>query len=143
MTKLPAGYTLTDDQSQIDTLAAHAYLTTSYWAKGIPLDVVQRSLENSFCVAITHEGAQIGMARLVTDLATFAYLADVYVLENHRGRGLASVMIEHLQDHADLQGLRRWMLGTLDAHALYLQHGWSQPAYPERLMERVLRESYV
>lgn len=142
MNTLPQGYVLTDDQAQIDPVAAHAYLTRSYWAKGIPLDIVRRSLENSFVVAVFKDDAQIGMARLVTDWATFAYLADVYVLEAHRGQGLSQAMFAHLQGHPRLQGLRRWMLTTLDAHTVYEKQGWTRLAHPERFMERAFPDVY-
>lgn len=142
MNTLPQGYVLTDDQVQIDPVAAHAYLTRSYWAKGIPLDIVRRSLENSFVVAVFKDGAQIAMARLVTDWATFAHLADVYVLEAHRGQGLSQAMLAYLQGHPRLQGLRRWMLTTLDAHGVYEKQGWTRLAHPERFMERAFLDLY-
>jgi GNAT superfamily N-acetyltransferase len=142
MNTLPQGYVLTDDQAQIDPVAAHAYLTRSYWAKGIPLDIVRRSLENSFVVAVFKDGAQIAMARLVTDWATFAHLADVYVLEAHRGQGLSQAMLAYLQGHSRLQGLRRWMLTTRDAHAVYEKQGWTGLAHPERFMERAFLDLY-
>jgi GNAT superfamily N-acetyltransferase len=131
---LPPGYTLTDDQAQIDPVAAHAFLTTSYWSSGIPLDTVRQAITGSFCIAILKDGAQIAMARLITDHATFAYLADVYVLEQHRSQGLSQVMLAHLQNHPMLQGLRRWMLFTRDAHGVYAKQGWQSLAHPERAM---------
>ncbi|MFM9853174.1 MAG: GNAT family N-acetyltransferase [Sphingomonadaceae bacterium] len=131
---LPVGYQLIDDQAQIDPIAAHAYLTTSYWSSGIPLETVKQALAGSFCVAIQKEGAQLAFARVVTDYATFAYLADVYVLEAHRGHGLAQAMLRHLQAHERLQGLRRWALFTHDAQPLYAKLGWGVYPHPERLM---------
>lgn len=142
MSALPQGYVLTDDQARIDPVAAHAYLTTSYWAEGIPLDIVRRSLTNSFVVAVFKDDAQIGMARLVTDWATFAHLADVYVLEAHRGLGLSQAMLAHLLGHPRLQGLRRWMLTTRDAHAVYEKLGWTPLSHPERFMERAFQDIY-
>ena len=136
MTALSPGYELADDPARIDVAAAHAYLARSYWSRGIPLATVERALANSLCVTTWHGGEQVGLARVVTDRATFAYLADVYVLEEHRGRGLARKMVAHLQAHPDLQGLRRWMLFTVDAHALYEQLGWNRLAHPERGMEQ-------
>jgi GNAT superfamily N-acetyltransferase len=133
---LPAGYTLTDDPAAIDAAAAHAYLTRSYWAEGIPLEVVERSIANSLCVAVRHEGRQVAFARIVSDYATFAYLADVHVIEDHRGQGLSHAMLEHLQAHPRLQGLRRWALFTADAQGLYARHGFSQYPLPERMMTR-------
>lgn len=136
MSDLPGGYVLTDDPALIDAMAAHAYLTRSYWSPGIALETVQRALANSMCVAVRCDAGQVAFGRLITDKATFAYLADVHVLEDHRGLGLASAMIRYFQSHAELQGLRRWLLGTLDAHELYIRHGWQQLASPERAMER-------
>jgi GNAT superfamily N-acetyltransferase len=133
---LPDDYVLTDDQDRIDAVAAHAYLTRSYWAEGIPLDVVRRSIAGSLCVAVLKDGAQVAFARVISDYATFAYLADVYVLEEHRGQGLSHAMIEHLHAHPRLRGLRRWALFTLDAQGLYRQHGWAQYPHPERVMTR-------
>ncbi|MXO87266.1 GNAT family N-acetyltransferase [Altererythrobacter aestuarii] len=139
---MPAGYELTDDQSRIDVEATHAYLARSYWAKGIPLETVRRALANSLCVAVRHADAQVGFARVITDYATFAWLADVHVLEDHRGRGLSKVMVTALQDHPLLQGLRRWGLHTLDAQDLYAQLGWRLQANPGRMMERVFTDLY-
>jgi GNAT superfamily N-acetyltransferase len=136
MSSLPAGYELTGDPARIDVAAAHAYLARSYWSRGIPLATVERAIANSLCVAGYRGTEQVGLARVVTDRATFAYLADVYVLEEHRGRGLARAMVAHLQAHPELQGLRRWMLFTVDAHPLYEQLGWNRLAHPERGMER-------
>jgi GNAT superfamily N-acetyltransferase len=136
VTALPPGYELTDDPARIDAAAAHAYLARSYWSRGIPLATVERALANSLCVAARHDGEQVGLARVVTDRATFAYLADVYTLEEHSGRVLARAMVAHLQAHPELQGLRRWMLFTVDAHALYERLGWKPLAHPERGMEQ-------
>ena len=136
MREMPQGYELVNDQSRIDPVAAHAYLTRSYWAEGIPLNTVKRAIGNSLCVSIFKRGEQIAFARIISDYATFAYLADVYVLEEHRGLGLSHAMLEQLNAYPDLQGLRRWALFTIDAQGLYAGHGWSQYRYPERLMTR-------
>lgn len=143
MIDLDGGYVLTEDQQAIDPVAAHAYLTTSYWSPGIPLDTVARAIAGSFCVAVKFEGQQVAMARIVSDFATFAYLADVYVLPDHRGRELSKAMLRHLVDHPRLQGLRRWALFTQDAQGLYTQFGWSQYAHPERMMTRDFPDIYV
>ena len=143
MNALPAGYELVDDPARIDVAAAHAYLTRSYWSPGIPLATVEKAIANSLCVAVVHSGEQVAMARLLTDYATHAYLADVYVLEEHRGKGLSKAMLAHLQDRPDLQGLRRWMLFTRDAHALYAQFGWQGTQHPERLMLRENPDAYA
>lgn len=131
---LPAGYTLTEDQPRIDATAAHAYLTRAYWSTGISADTVARAIANSHCIAVLHGGEQVAMARVITDWATFAYLADVYVLEAHRGQGLSKAMLAHLHGDARLRDLRRWVLFTRDAHSLYEQFGWFVGGHPERLM---------
>jgi GNAT superfamily N-acetyltransferase len=140
MAELPPGYELAE---QIDAAAAHAYLARSYWSPGIPPATVAKALANSLCVAARHGGEQVGLARVVTDRATFAYLADVYVLEEHRGRGLAEAMVGWLHDHPELQGLRRWLLMTVDAHPLYAKLGWTPLAHPERGMERHFPDIYA
>ena len=136
MSGLPDGYRLTEDQAEIDVAAAHAFLTGSYWAKGIPLETVAAAITGSFCVAMLHENRQVGMVRIISDFATTAYLTDVYVLDEHRGHGLASAMLAYLQTHPRLQGLRRWILFTLDAQPLYSQAGWNVYPHPERVMVR-------
>ncbi|HEX7852663.1 MAG TPA: GNAT family N-acetyltransferase [Sphingobium sp.] len=128
---LPDGYALREGA---DAAAAHAYLTRSYWAEGISLDTVERSLDGSFCVSVLYGAAQVGMVRVITDFATFAYLTDVYVLEAHQGQGLASAMLAYLRAYAPLQGLRHWTLFTHDAHSLYARHGFEAYEYPDRLM---------
>ena len=143
MIALPDGYALISDPAQIDVAAAHAYLARSYWAPNIPFATVERAIANSLCVAVRHRHEQVGLARVVTDRATFAYLADVYVLEEHRGKGLAQAMVAWLQDHPELRGLRRWLLMTLDAHPLYEKLGWSLLAHPERGMERHFPDIYA
>jgi GNAT superfamily N-acetyltransferase len=136
MTALPPGYELTGDPARIDPAAAHAYLTRSYWSPGIPPETVQRAIANSITVAALKNGEQVAMARVVSDRATFAYLADVYVLEEHRGQGLSHAMLDWLDRHPELQGLRRWALFTQDAQELYKAHGWSVYPHPERMMTR-------
>ncbi|PTQ13339.1 GNAT family N-acetyltransferase [Sphingomonas oleivorans] len=142
MTPLPPGYTLSDDPAALQPEAIHAYLTRSYWAPGIPIDLVIRSIEGSHCVGVYHDGVQVGFARVISDHATFAHLADVFVLEEHQGRGLASAMLRYFHDHPRLQGLRRWTLTTLDAHSLYARHGWTPMADTGRLMERYVPDLY-
>ena len=130
---LPEGYQLREGA---DPMAAHAYLTRSYWSPGIPLDTVRRALENSFAVSVLHGAEQVAMARVITDFTTYAYLADVYVLETHRGHNLSKAMIAFLLAHPRLQGLRRWALCTQDAQPLYRQFGWIEYPHPERMMTR-------
>lgn len=143
MSAVPAGYRLTEDPAEIDVAAAHAFLTDSYWAKGIPLATVAEAVRNSLCVAAWHDDRQVGMVRVISDFATTAYLTDVYVLDTHRGHGLASAMLAYLQAHPRLQGLRRWMLFTLDAQPLYAAAGWNVYPHPERVMVRDAPDIYL
>ena len=136
------GFTISTDPSRIQLDVVHAFLATSYWAEGIPREVVRRSIEHSLCFGLYEEGRQIGFARVITDRATFAYLGDVFVLEAFRGRGLARWLLEVVQAHPELQGLRRWVLLTRDAHALYRLAGWSSLATPDRYMERWFKDVY-
>lgn len=139
---LPPGYEISSDPDRLDTAAIHAYLSRSYWAPGIPREVVERSLAGSLCFGLYHEGRQIGLARMITDRATFAYLCDVYVLDEHRGKGLAGALMEAVHAHPDLQGLRRQVLVTRDAHELYRRFGWSGLAKSEGYMEILRPNAY-
>ncbi|MGB3541769.1 GNAT family N-acetyltransferase [Rubrivirga sp.] len=127
-------YTVTDDRDRLDLEAVHAYLTRSYWSTGVPLEVVRRAAAESVTFGLYLEGEQVGYARVVTDRATFAYLCDVYVLEEHRGRGLGRWLVECVMDHPGLQGLRRWLLTTQDAHRFYERLGFDRTTFPERFM---------
>ena len=135
-------FAISDDASRLDRGVIHRFLADSYWAKGIPRDVVDRSIENSLCFGVYDGESQVGFARVITDFATYAYVADVFVLESHRGRGLALFLMETIRAHAKLQGLRRWSLVTRDAHALYRRVGFSDVANPARWMELVNRDVY-
>jgi GNAT superfamily N-acetyltransferase len=128
-------YAISTDVQRLDVPAIHAFLSRSYWSPGIALALVQRAIDHSLCFGLFHRDEQVGFARVVTDRASFAYLADVYVLEAHRGRGLSKWLIEVVRAHPDLQGLRRFLLATRDAHGLYRQFGFKELAYPSRLME--------
>jgi GNAT superfamily N-acetyltransferase len=151
-------FVISTDRARLDLDVIHGFLTNCYWAKGIPREVVARSIENSLCFGIYDESgensprpakevrqgalqpksgapAQVGFARVVSDYATFAYIADVFVLESHRGRGLGKLLMECIKQHPKLQGLRRWNLCTADAHGLYSQFGFTTPKWPERYME--------
>ena len=138
-----ADYTISTDAARLDATAIHAYLSRSYWAAGIPLALVRRAIDHSLCFGVFHRDEQVGFARVITDRATFAYLADVYVLEAHRGRGLAKWLMEVIMSHPALQGLRRFALSTRDAHALYRQFGFEVVANPERHMEIMRRNIYL
>jgi GNAT superfamily N-acetyltransferase len=113
----------------------HAFLTRSYWAQGVPREVVLRSVRHSLCFGAYDGGRQVAFARVITDRATFAYLADVFVVESHRGRGIARRLMSVIRAHPDLQGLRRWSLATRDAHGLYRQFGFTPLASPGLWME--------
>lgn len=129
-------FRITTDKSQIDIELVHQFLSGSYWAAGIPLAVVKKSIEGSLCFSVFEGEKQVGFARVVTDEATFAYLADVFIVEEFRGRGLSKWLMQVILDHPDLQGLRRFMLATRDAHQLYRQFGFTDIADCSRLMQR-------
>ncbi len=131
-------YEISTDPSRLDVALIHGWLSqSSYWAKGIPRDVVERSVAHSLNFAVHHRtDGQVAFARVITDRATFAYLADVFVLDAHRGKGLSKRLMETILAHPDLQGLRRWLLATRDAHELYARFGFSLPKVSGRLMER-------
>ena len=130
------GYLISTDASMLDLEVVHGYLSRSYWAAGVPEDVVRRSIENSLCFGVYWGEEQAGFARVVTDRATFAYLADVFVLEEHRGQSIGKWLVEVILSHPDLQGLRRWMLATRDAHDLYRRYAFTELARPGIFMER-------
>jgi GNAT superfamily N-acetyltransferase len=136
-------YVISTDRSRIDVAAVHAFLSRSYWSPGIPEDTVRRGIAGALCFGIYHGRAQVGFARVITDQATYAYLADVYVLEEHRGRGLATWLMEVIMSRRELQGLRRFALSTRDAHALYRRFGFEVVAHPERQMEIMRRNIYL
>jgi len=129
------GYLLTADRTKIDADAVHAFLTRCFWARGISRTLVEKSIAHSLCIGLFAGKAQVGFARVVTDYSTYAYLCDVYVLEEHRGRGLGVWMVDYVMRHPELQGLRRFQLVTRDAHGLYARFGFKPPPNPERQME--------
>jgi GNAT superfamily N-acetyltransferase len=129
-------YEISTDAARIDVAAVHQFLATSYWAAGIPFSTVQRSIENSLCFGIYKGRNLAGFARVISDYATFAYLADVFIVSEHRGQGLSRWLMECIMAHPDLQGLRRWSLVTRDAHGLYRKFGFTALQSPERWMER-------
>ncbi|HEV2600266.1 GNAT family N-acetyltransferase [Sphingopyxis sp.] len=136
-------YHLSLDPADMQVDAIHAFLTQSYWAADISCAVVERAIAGSLCVGLfAPDGEQVGFARVITDRATFAYLADVYVLAAHRGHGLAARMVTALHDHPDLQGLRRWMLATSDAHGLYAALGWTPVDDAAPFMQRHFPDVY-
>jgi len=133
---------VTTDRSRLDLDVIHGFLTTSYWARGIPRETVARSMEHSLCFGAFDEGRQVGFARVISDRATFAYICDVFALESHRGGGVAKSLMAAIMAHPELQGLRRWTLFTRDAQGLYRKFGFGPASHPERLMEVVDRDPY-
>jgi GNAT superfamily N-acetyltransferase len=139
----PACYTISTDQRRLDATLIHRYLSQdSYWARGVPLDVLERAIRGSLCFGVYTTDRQVGFARVVTDAATFAYLADVFILPDHRGLGLGKQLVAAIMAHPDLQGLRRIMLATRDAHGLYRQFGFTAPKNAQLLMERLDPDCY-
>lgn len=140
---LPDGYRLSFDPAELQLDAIHAYLQRSYWSPGIPKEIVAKAIAHSFCIgAYGPDGAQVGFARLVTDHATFGYLADVYVLEDHRGKGLSRAMVEALLAPPEVRGFRRLMLATRDAHGLYEKLGFEPVMDPKPLMQILRKDVY-
>jgi GNAT superfamily N-acetyltransferase len=130
-------YTISTDRARLDVGLIHKYLSeSSYWAKGRPREVVERSIEHSLAFGIYHGERQVGFSRVITDYATFAWIADVFVVEEYRGRGLGKWLSEVMLAHPDLQGFRRWVLATKDAHELYRHVGFQELQRVERWMER-------
>jgi GNAT superfamily N-acetyltransferase len=138
-------YFISTESAWLDLELIHQFLSEhSYWARGIPRDVVARSIANSLCFGVYAFGKsgpdpdrrQVGFARVTTDRATFAYLADVFILPEHRGQGLSKRLMEAVLTHPDLQGLRRWMLATTDAHELYRRYGFTALSHPDSFMQR-------
>ena len=127
-------YEISTDSSRLDIDVIHNFLSNSYWAKNIPREIVERSIRHSLCFAAFYKGKQIAFARVISDFSTFAYLADVFVLSEHRGRGVSKQIMETILEHRDLQGLRRFVLATVDAHGLYAQFGFKHLDFPERYM---------
>lgn len=128
-------FCVSTDPDRLDIPAIHAYLSNSYWSPGIPIDIVQRAINGSLCFGLFHHGNQIGFARVISDRATFAYLCDVYVLDDYQKQGLGEWLMEVIVAHPDLQGLRRFVLVTRDAHGLYQRFGFRPLARPEGYME--------
>jgi len=135
-------YLISTDKRNLDLAVIHGFLTTSYWAAGISIDVVERSIEHSLAFGVYKHNQQVGFARVITDYATYAYLSDVFILEPFRGQGLSKWLMDVIMAHPQLQGLRRWTLHTRDAHGLYQKVGFTGSAYPERYMERLFPNVY-
>lgn len=143
------GYEISTDKSKLDIPFIHQYLSTaSYWAMDIPIDLVKKSIEGSVCFGVYDlqpgfpAGKQIGFARVVTDAATFGYLADVFIIDQHRSKGLSKWLMEVIMNYPGFEPLRRWMLATRDAHGLYKQFGFTELDKPERIMQKVKPHPY-
>jgi GNAT superfamily N-acetyltransferase len=138
-----AAYRISTDPAQLDLPLIHRFLSQeSYWARNVPLEIVQRAIANSLCFGMYQDERQVGFARVITDKATFGYLADVFIVSSHRRQGPGRRLVEAVLAHPELQGLRRLMLATRDAHALYRQFGFTAPRHPEVLMEKHEPEIY-
>ena len=137
-------YVISTNAARLDIDLIQRFLANeSYWARGIPRRVLEKAVQHSLCFGIYAERTQVGFARVVTDYATYGYIMDVFVLPAHRGQGLSKRLMECIMSHPDLQGFRRWQLGTLDAHGLYAQFGFTAPAHPERFMEKTDPDVYL
>ena len=135
---------ISTNKKRLDLKMIHAFLSQrSYWAKGIPLALLKKSIKNSVCFGIYVDSKQVGFARVTSDLSTFAYIADVFILENFRGQGLSNLLMQAIVDYPDFKNLRRWMLMTADAHFLYEKFGFTLAAKPERVMEKFIPNIYV
>jgi GNAT superfamily N-acetyltransferase len=132
--ELPAEFEISTDRARLDVALVHEFLRTSYWAEGRQRSVVERSIEHSLCFGVYHFGRQVAFARVVSDRAVFAYLMDVFVVPEFRGRGISKALMRAVLDHPDLQNLRLFLLATRDAHALYERFGFRPLAEPERMM---------
>lgn len=137
-----ASLRITTDPAAVDIDAVHAFLTTAYWCEGISRELVARAAAGSIAFSMFDGNTQIGFARVITDCATYAYLADVYVLDTYRGHGLGKWLVATIMSHPDLQGLRRFSLATRDAHTLYAAFGFTPLNAPDRHMEIVKRNPY-
>lgn len=128
------GFTISTEKDKLDIDLIHSFLNRTYWAEGISKEIIRRSIEGSLCFGVFENDKQVGFARMITDKATFAYLADVFIIEEYRGRGLSKWLMEVIMSHPDLQGLRRMILVTKDAHGLYKQFGFTPLINVDRWM---------
>jgi GNAT superfamily N-acetyltransferase len=135
-------FTISTDKEKLNILYIHQFLAQSYWAENIPVEIVQRSIEGATCFGVYKGEYQVGFARVITDKATFGYLADVFIDENYRGLGLSKLLLETIMAHPDLQGFRNWQLGTRDAHGLYAKFGFKKLDNPERIMRKYEPDVY-
>lgn len=130
---------ISTDKSKLQIDVIHQFLTETYWAKGRTIDEVKKTIEHCLCFGMYVEGKQIGFARLATDYTVFAYLMDVFVLPEHRGKGYSKQLMKAINEEPQVQSCKVWMLKTSDAHELYKQFGYTELKHPERVMERLLK----
>lgn len=136
-------YQVSCNQSRLNIDLIHAFICGTYWAKGIPIEIMRKAIQNSLCFGVYHEqDGQVGFARVISDCATFGYLADVFILKEHRGKGLSKILLTEIMAHPDLQNLRRFCLATADAHTLYQQFGFTPLTAPETMMEIRVADVY-
>lgn len=136
-------FTISTDKSRLDLDVIHKFLSEeSYWASNRSLERTVTAIDNSICYGVYHGDRQIGFARVVTDKSTFAYIGDVFILNEFRGQGLSKWLMQVIVDHPELQGLRRWVLATKDAHGLYAQYEFAELRHPDRWMEKTAPDAY-
>jgi GNAT superfamily N-acetyltransferase len=141
--KLPTGYSIDTNNNRIDIALVHRFLTgESYWAKNRSFSEVKKSIDHSLCFGLYKNDIMVGFSRIITDYTTAAFLADVFIIKEERGKGLGKNLIEFILDYPDLKGIKRWMLGTMDAHELYRHYGFSEVADPTRWMERLIGDGF-
>jgi GNAT superfamily N-acetyltransferase len=141
--KLSPEYFIDTDNKRIDVELVYRFLTNeSYWAKDRSLKDVEKSIINSLCFGLYKDDTMVGFARIISDYTTAAFLADVFIIKEERGNGLGKALIEYILDYPSLKGIKRWMLGTMDAHELYRPYGFSEVANPNRWMERLLDDGF-
>jgi len=130
---------ISDDKTKLDIELIHKFLSTSYWAKGRTIEEVKKSIEHSICFGVYKDSKQIGFARIVTDYTLIAYLMDVFILEEHRGKGFSKLLLKKIFEDDRFKSIKKWMLATKDAHTLYTQFGFEKIKNPDRLMEKVVQ----
>ncbi|MDF3014218.1 MAG: GCN5-related N-acetyltransferase [Cellvibrio sp.] len=138
-----AGYRISSKKTDLDFNVIHTFISNTYWAKGMPAEILKKAIDNSICFGVfTDQNEQVGFARVITDTATFAYLSDVFILDAHRDKGLSKWLMEEIVAHSELQNLRRFVLVTKDAHGLYEQFGFDAISYPDNFMEKWIPDFY-
>lgn len=139
-----SSFSISTDKSLLQPHVIQDYLAKqSYWAQGIPIELVEQAIEHSLCFGVYKEKKQVGFARVVTDYVSMAYLADVFILPDYQGNGLGKQLMKTIMSYPDLQAVRRWLLYTLDAHGLYRQFGFTTESHPEKILVQVMRKNYL